>query len=613
MARKVVIERIGGISSDGRSIIYAKDTPDVLQIAVPKFPVGTAIKQDKAGNWRAVITKSIPENEARRLKIAEDFYYLTRNFLPYRAYSYVVTTFPETCLEKFEKNPFFLTQITYPGGSNVCSIPEVDSGIILNTFAKRVQEMAYIIKHVLDNNENEGNTWMPYDELSAKVKFQLAKDKHPLLNGSVSAYLKYHSNYFYFQDGKVANRATYEKEFSLFQTIMYAKGLTSPYPLFEHIWDDDFAEEQNNACQNLITKGGHLSILTGGPGTGKTTILVRLVDELMEQYPDAQIHLLASTGKASRRIKEVFGDRNIQIGTAHRFLGYGRRLSKIERDEIQAANIVIVDESSMLDLDIFFKLMTTLNMSKTKVILVGDVDQLPSVGAGNILADLIALGVHTEYLKANFRSNGSINKNAYRINNGDISLEEDEHFQIKVIPEILMDTFISRENHTDIVLTPYRVETKLMSAERLNKTIQKRMYGDYANGFQIGESVIMVKTNYKQGYFNGETGNIISKLPDGTHIVSLGDRTITVRNTDDMALGHVITMHKSQGSEYPYGIICIPPYEKFITRRMLYTAVTRAKENVILYVTKKEDIRKVILNNMDCLRRTFLSSFAKKG
>lgn len=614
----MIIGRIGTTSPDGVTIVYDANSEDVFEMRIPKIPVGTEITQDEKGDWKIVFSDGMAKETINRLMQAENFYYHTRNFLPYKDYEYIQSKFPTSCAKQFESNPFFLSDVTRENCDiPICAIPIIDAAISLSSFEDRLREMKYIIRYCLERNESTGNTWIEYETLNKQVKKTLSSTGHPLLSGDISAYLRFYKDDFYFEEArdilesKVALKSTYIRESLIYRTIKFADSLSNPFPLYNPLAEEDLSTEQNNAVKNLPTMGGHISILTGGPGTGKTTILRAMVTKLTNQYPDLNIHLLSPTGRAAKRIQEVFGEQEITVSTIHKFLGYGHTLTRRELKIIHSADIVIIDESSMIDLDIFEKLLSMLNIERTKIILVGDVDQLPSIGAGNILSDLISLGVYTEHLTENYRSQGSIIGNARKINKGNFFLTEDDSFKIIETPVCVSDFLTGMDEDIDIAITPYKTSNKKGSTGLINKIVQsKRFDTPIYNDFHVGDAIIMIRTNYKQGYFNGETGVIISYLPNGDYVVAFGDRELTIKNPEDMALGYAITVHKSQGSEYDCDGICIPEFNSFITRRMLYTAVTRAKRKVKIWASK-ETLRKIILNNPECLRKTFLSTFSK--
>jgi len=613
----MLISRIEGFSNDGISIVH-DETDAIFEIEIPCFKENTIICQDTEGRWVYDPTANISEFYKNQLQEIQDFYYATKSWLPYKTYKEICRLFPTNCYTKFIQNPYYLCDTSNSDDKNICDFRFIDANVVLDTFDKRLLEMKYAIRYALQLNENMGHTWMFYEDLDKTVRSILILNKHTLHHGSVLPYLLYYQDEFYYNihqnTGKyiVARKKYYETELSIYQDIKYLNSLPTPFPLFQHKMQEDLSAEQNKAIQNLITEGGHISILTGGPGTGKTTITRTIVDELNVQYPNLHIHLLAPTGKAAKRIQEVFGDQNIEVSTIHRFLGFGHKLKKSEINKIAKADIIIIDEFSMADIMIFARLLECINLNHIKLILIGDVDQLPSIGAGNLLADLIRLDVHTECLTENYRSQGCIIDNGRRINNGNIFLQEDDSFQIVEIPDYFQNTLAGILN-SDIVITPFRVEgdnhNKSGSALLINKNIQKQkmsnMWNVYNGKFRVGDDIIMIRTNYKVGYFNGETGTIITCFPGNEYLVSFGDRTLTIKNADDMELGYAVTVHKSQGSEYEHGVICVPKFSDFYTRRMLYTAITRMKRSIII-LGNKTDIQKIILNNKDELRHTFL-------
>lgn len=615
----MIIGKIGTISEDGTTVVYEANSDIMYTLRIPNLPVGTQLQEDNQGNWKVVYHDGMEKETKRRIKQQEDFYYLTRSFLPYKDYLYVIRRFPINCATKYKQNPFFLTDIFKEEKEvPICTIPQIDRNIILSTFEDRKNEMYYVLKYCLEQNELSGHTWISYKDLCKNVNILLNRTGHPLLKGTILPYLRYYHKNFYFEENafninesRIALHSTYQNELYIYKTIAYANSLPSLFPKYNPTYNPSLTDEQNQAIANIPVKGGHISILTGGPGVGKTTIIREIVSNLEAEYPDLNIYLLSPTGKAAKRIKETFSDQNINISTIHKFLGYGHILTYRELKLIRNADFILIDEASMLDIEIFEQLLSYIDIERTKIVLVGDVNQLPSIKAGNLLADLISIGVHTEVLTKNHRSQGSLDINGKSINNGNIELIEDENFIIDIVPKEDICDIAGNNTESDIILTAYRVETRDGSAGIINKIVQQRHFGQLLySKFHIGDEIIIVETNYKQGYFNGETGTIISFLNKEEYLVDLGDRQVIVKNEKDIELGYAITTHKSQGSEYDYPLICIPEFNAFITRRLLYTAITRAKQKIKILVPNKKILEQIILNNKEKERRTFLGTFS---
>lgn len=636
----MIIGRIGGVSPDGKTVLYDANTQEMVSLPLPILEAGLEIEKDANDDWHVVIKPemyAVPErgeNETeasyqqrvniQKMKVdsyleMDRFYYATRAFLPYKDYEYVARKFPYDCYQRFKANPFYLADIQkYNEETPICSVSAIDKNIVLPTFESRKNEMKYVIRHVLTRQESMGNTWMTLKVLERNVKAMLTRDGHPLFTGSVYPYVRYFDQEFVIAklNGEkiVGLASSYDREKTIYHHISRATAMHTPFPKFNVKKTEEMTASDNQvkAVNRLLTKGGRFSILTGGPGTGKTTTLKLIVSELTKQYPGVNVHLLSPTGRAAKRIQEVFGEMDVKVSTVHRFIGFGANtLNGKILQTINAADLIIVDESSMLDLEIFKRLISLINFKRTKVILVGDVDQLPSIGAGNVLHDLIALGVHTERLTENFRSNGPVIRNGMRINSGNPVLEWTDDFQLRPYPKCVSDYFAGMNEENDIVITPYRKESRTGNTGNVNLVAQSRIFeGMQHDGkFMIGDVVIMMETNYKNGYYNGETGRLITHFANGDWLVSFEEgRSAIVTREKDMDLGYAGTVHKCQGSEYDVITIDIPEYNKFITRRMLYTAVTRAKSKVIIHSTK-EILRRVIMNNPEETRNTWLGIF----
>ncbi len=364
----------------------------------------------------------------------------------------------------------------------------------------------------------------------------------------------------------------------------------------------------------------NLSIITGGPGTGKSTILRAVVEAYRMLYPQGKIALAAPTGKASRRMAETTGIEDAQ--TLHSLLKlFGDDSGGEKKKQSLEAGLLIVDETSMVDMWLAHQLFRRLNPG-TKVLLVGDADQLESVGAGNVFQELIDSGiVPVTVLDQIFRqAEGSrIAYNARFINegNGELYYGPDFDFVSVADQEEAAETVcrLYKEAAARVgiqqlqILSPYR-EKGEASSQNLNKAIREEVnpemdgkpeiiYGSRA--FRLRDRVIQLKNNSKmvlynrqgdiigKGVFNGDVGYVREIRPD-TVIINFDGRyaKYPLDNLEELELSYAMTIHKAMGSEYDTVIIpLLTAHRVLLTRNLLYTAVTRAKGRVILVGQKK--------------------------
>lgn len=577
------------------------------------------------------------------------FYYSVKDFISYPdilniTYSDNKKGVGRSIYSQYLKSPYvFICSQTDKYGEELYSgvFPDLSKVVITKTFEERLTEYRYGARYILKTMEHSGDTWMPYSEFKEKFLSLFKSIGKPMRVGNPRAILEYFDDFdidpVISGDAKVSLKATKMEELDILEIINGYRKVATPFPAFNPgDIDDFFTTEQVFAIKNAIICKGRISIITGGPGTGKTTVLKKIIYTMKENYPDVKIKFLASTGKAANRIKETLGDKTITVSTVHKFLGIGNNFyssKKRETDkEIKQSGLIIVDESSMTDVKIFSMLLNKLDMQKTKIILVGDCDQLPSVECGNILSDLIALDIPCYYLKENHRNNGVILSNAQKIIEGDPFLFEDEHFRIveespsigwmnaairTACDDIKMNTEETDEDKEIAVFSPYRREEIDGSSYHMNNLIQSSIFKGNTTGrcsrFFIGDKVVFTRNNNsnndKESYYNGDIG-IFAGYNRGKYLVSVNGEIKEVEKKADIDLAYSLTIHKSQGSEYDEVRISIPKYTSFITRRMLYTAITRAKEKVTIYASKGT-IRRIILNNSDRDRRTYLSYVSK--
>ena len=363
------------------------------------------------------------------------------------------------------------------------------------------------------------------------------------------------------------------------------------------------APEQREAVKmGLASK---LCVITGGPGTGKTSVQRALLDLYKKRFPAARIVCCAPTGKAARRMEQSTG---VPSATVHRVLGLiANEDGQYGDPETLDADLVLVDEVSMLDVYLAEKLFRSIPAT-ARLILVGDSDQLPSVGPGAVLKEIVASGrVPVVRLDQVFRQkNGSrIAANAKLIRHGNLSLEYGPDFEfydstdMSVSAEIIESLYLQETARCGIdnvvLLSPYRQKTET-GANALNQRLQGKVNPpadgkmDAVHGqrrFRTGDKVMQIKNC--EDINNGDVGYITSITGTQTESViriDFGDgRLVDYENADlDMLdLGYACTVHKSQGSEYKSVIINLQcAHSVMLVRPLIYTAITRAKEKVLI-------------------------------
>jgi len=367
-------------------------------------------------------------------------------------------------------------------------------------------------------------------------------------------------------------------------------------------------QQQNSVTTALSSK---VSILTGGPGTGKTTTLKAVIDTLDAR--SATYALASPTGRAAKRLSEATGK---EASTIHRLLGF-KPPTGFVHDEANPLDVdmLIIDEASMLDLILFYNILKALTLD-THLLLVGDVDQLPSVGAGDVLRDLIRSDqLPVTRLNAIFRqTEGSlIIQNAHRINQGkmpDLSNKEQDFFLFTVeapdaAADLLVDVVKERiprrfgldAVHDVQVLSPMHRGTVGVGTlnERLQEALNPAASSDerliMGRRFRVGDKVIQMRNNYDKEVFNGDMGRIERiDFVDQVVRVQFDGRSIDYDFADvpELSLAYAISVHRSQGSEYTAVVIpVLTQHYLMLQRNLLYTAITRAKKLVVLVGSRK--------------------------
>jgi exodeoxyribonuclease V alpha subunit len=372
------------------------------------------------------------------------------------------------------------------------------------------------------------------------------------------------------------------------------------------------AQQETILAQVLAHK---VSVVTGGPGTGKTT-LIRSITAVMEGL-GRRVMLAAPTGRAARRLSELTGR---PAATLHKALGYNLADGCFERteDDPLRADVVIVDETSMVDTLLMAHLVRAVPMTAT-LILVGDVFQLPSVGPGNVLADLIrSQTIITFELTEIFRQDeqSPIVINAHRVRRGqppvitppaEADVLSDFYFVEQADPEKVAKTVVDlcqKEIPRHFRLDPIRdiqvltpMHRGLVGTLNLNRMLQSALNtsGDQVevmgSRFKVGDKVMHLRNNYRKEVFNGDIGILHGIDPENTRAeVDYDSRLVPYDflELDELALAYAISVHKSQGSEYPAVVIpLLTQHYIMLQRNLLYTALTRGKQLVVIVGSQK--------------------------
>ena len=482
---------------------------------------------------------------------------------------------------------------------------------------------------------NEGNVFCPYDVLTKRVQKMLGVERNDINSAIITLrdsnfividnadekpiYLKG----YYISEKSVSKKLIQIVNFNaLFPSIIIEKALTW---VSDHL-TINLSEKQQTAIRAVIEN--QLTVITGGPGVGKTTIINAIIKILAAK--NLKILLAAPTGRAAKRLAETTG-RNAM--TIHRLLKFNAKIRTFEFNEhnMLSADVFIIDEVSMIDINLMFHLTKAIPLN-SKLILVGDIDQLPSVGPGNVLKDIInSMVIPTIRLSEIFRQaeESLIVKNAHMINNGKSPILDTENLlniQNKSISDFY---FIEKDDPKEVAsvlvtlckdvipkkfgfdkLTDMQVLTPMhkgdVGASALNSKLQEALNPQkesiigYSRKFCLHDKVMQIRNNYDKDVFNGDIGKInnINKI-DGYIVVDFDGRIVKyeLSELDELILSYAITIHKSQGNEYQVVIIPISvQHYIMLQRNLIYTAITRGKKLVIIVGSKKA-INIAISNN----------------
>ncbi len=560
-------------------------------------------------------------------------------------------------VEKIQENPYVLVDIVY--GINFNNIDKIamQIGIPMDS-DYRVKSG---IKYALLVASYNGNTCVQKENLITYVKSILEVDENIIEDNIINLDVTSEIHIIEKEDEKwVFLEPLYKAEKNIAERLAvlrdcenakFMKNFESEIRKHEEKIDIELSEKQFEAIKQI--NENNVCIITGGPGTGKTTI-IKCAIEIYKTHKK-KVVLCAPTGRAAKRMSETTGE---EAKTIHRLLEIGKfeedKLGSIDTDVTPVdADVLVVDEMSMVDVFLMNYLVKAIYLG-TKVIFVGDPNQLPSVGPGSILKDLIASNQFaTVHLDKIFRqaAKSKIIVNAHNVNSGisfigNKEYEEDsendffyinESNQDKMLYQVLSLSKERLKNYGDYeffkniqVLTP--TKKGKMGTKELNQSLQQtlnpkvdeieeKIYGQVT--FREGDRVMQIKNNYdiywekgsrndlrtyesNTGVFNGEIGRIAKIDSNERQMeVEFDDGKIAwyaFSELDQLEHAYAITIHKAQGSEFDVVILVVPPSSNMLlTRNLLYTGLTRAKK--LLIVIGNKNLIESMINNCDTKRR----------
>ena len=508
---------------------------------------------------------------------------------------------------------------------------------ILDNDIRRVEAA---IKYVIDMvNFNIGNTYLERVEIINYVRRVLFINDLDLINNAIDNLV--HKNEIMVNGDNYSLKKMYKAE-SYIARILYNLANVSSntivkdsdITLLEEYYSIKYNDMQKKAIKNAIEK--RILIITGGPGTGKTTI-IKAICKLYQDlngYSSNDLNkylaLVAPTGRAAKRIAS---QTNLEASTIHRFLKWNKEddTFRVNEDNKSDVRFIIIDEASMIDTYLFYNLLLGLNYN-TKIVIIGDYNQLPSVGAGQVLKDLIESdAIDVVKLEKLYRQedNSNINLFAHDIINNNLDMSLFTGDDLEFVPANNIDLKSKMDKYLDLYkdydINKFQVLAPIYKGDNgiddLNFYMQKKLNSNLKNKNSTvvdgvlmyeGDKVIDLVNMPDDNVFNGDIG-AITKINNNPKELYIDFMPLFVKftpaNFSNLHLGYAISIHKSQGSEFDVVIIPIlNKYSNMLYKKLIYTAVTRAKKKLII-IGEEQALSKAILNDRENKRKTNLKNF----
>lgn len=591
------------------------------------------IKKDNSLlNTLSFLKPELAETIIKNIENNDDFARNLEHFsllgLTYNQIKKINYQYKEEAVNILSENPYRLVYDVPGIGFKVSDALALKSA---NSIPDKFRNEAMLVSYVLEKCMNTGSTYLNYDFLKDSIyKLLSDNDFEDALDQAIS------NNYLVRVNDDIYHHTQHSAERNI-SRFFVSFPMSELYKVnSDKVLEEIETEEINNnityndiqkeAISNFFSKD--FSIITGGPGTGKTTVVKAMIEIFKKIYPNEKITCVAPTGRASKRLKELCG---VDASTIHSLLAYNMEDNKFNKnyDNPIEYDVLIIDEGSMIDSYLFGSLLLASRYVK-KICILGDKDQLPSVAPGQVLADLIDSNIFvTTVLKNVYRQkDGSdIIDLASKVNNG-IDSFDNTYKEIKLVNKVVynvgnyvsdvIEVAISKGyKFEDIqVLSPiYRGETGI---DNLNASLQKRFNPFSEDKKQIrvntsiyreNDRVLQLKNQPDNNVYNGDVGIIVEIIDDKAfevivdfdgNIVSYNRETI-----DRITHAYCMSIHKAQGSEYKVVILLLNENANhFITRKLIYTAITRAKKSLVIVGEVAQFIKNC--NNIDTKRDTRL-------
>jgi exodeoxyribonuclease V alpha subunit len=586
--------------------LIAEDRKNLDKVKIPK-------------NKKDIIYQVITDNKSNQEKIL----FFLNNGLTMEMTLKVIASFGNNVIELVKENPYILMEKVDRIGFKKNDDFAFNLGIKPDDPVRLKALILHALKEVINNS---GNTFVESEAL-----YRFITTRYQIESFEFNQYLK-------MIDLLVREKKIHKEGNVIFDLILYQEEcvlaekvvglLKNPHQLIK-VYDQkdidralrkvigqsnfEYSEKQKEAIASAFTEP--IVIITGGPGTGKTTIVHAIIKMFLElnggnQHLVEEIALLAPTGRAAKRLAE---STNINAMTIHKFLGYqGNNYYEYDEDNLTNSRLIIVDEASMMDVSLAYRLFSSMNPN-ARMILVGDVDQLPSVGPGQVLADLI----NTEVIKVvrldkihRQAENSNIIKLAHALNEGRIPSDISERLHdrtfisapedhirpmIGEILSLLSKRGIDANKSFQILAPMYRGKNGIneinhMAQEILNPYREADGEIDhFSRKFRINDKVIQLVNRSDKQVMNGDIGivnNFIyhsGKIKGLTVLFDIGAVDYTLEELSDLSHAYAISIHKAQGSEFEIVLIPISAeYNRMLKRKLIYTAITRAKKSLML-------------------------------